>query len=148
MLDENILNKIKNWTNDKPQPAGISTKTALKVSDYCKENFGCCLPDGYIEFLNTMNGFDYDDRKIFCCYNAEIEDNFPRYASLDLVTFNKNFYENTDITEYIILGKSSIDYIGYIKATDKYVIMTNGTLDHLEEFDTFSELLIKFFELS
>ena len=65
-----------------------------------------------------------------------------------MVTFNTNFYANTDISDYIILGRSSIDYIGYIKAKNKYVIMTNGTMQHLKEFDTFNEMIMDFFELS
>lgn len=136
------------YSENKPQPKGLTSETIKKVSDYFKENFNSYLPQGYLEFLNVMNGFSYDGHSIFCCYNDEIESNYPRYTSLDLVTFNTKFYTNTDISDYIILGKSSIDYIGYIKAKNKYVMMTNGTMQHLKEFDTFNEMIMNFLKLS
>lgn len=148
MFDKVVLEKIMKWSKDTPHPKGLSVETTKKVTDYFKKNFGCYLPQGYVEFLNVMNGFSNDGYSIFCCYNDDIENNFPRYKSLDLVTFNTKFYENTDITDYIMLGKSSIDYVGYIKATGKYVIMTNGIIRHLKEFDTFEEMLIDFFYLN
>lgn len=148
MFDKIIFEKVMKWSENIPQPKGLTNETIKKISDYFKENFNSCLPQGYMEFLNVMNGFSYDGRSIFCCYNDEIEKNYPRYASLDLVTFNANFYANTDISDYIILGRSSIDYIGYIKAKNKYVIMTNGTMHHLKEFETFNEMIMDFLELS
>lgn len=148
MFDKIIFEKIMKWSENRPQPKGLTNETIKKLSDYFKENFNSCLPQDYIEFLNVMNGFSYDGHSIFCCYNDEIEKNYPRYASLDLVTFNTNFYANTDISDYIILGRSSIDYIGYIKAKNKYVIMTNATMQHLKEFETFNEMIMDFLELS
>lgn len=148
MFDKIIFEKIMKWSENRPQPKGLTNETIKRVSDYFKENFNSSLPQGYMKFLNVMNGFSYDGHSIFCCYNDEIEKNYPRYASLDLVTFNTNFYANTDISNYIILGRSSIDYIGYIKAKNKYVIMTNGTMHHLKEFETFNEMIMDFLELS
>ncbi len=148
MFDKIIFEKIMKLSENSPQPKGLTSKTTQQVSDYFKEHFNSCLPQGYIEFLNVMNGFSYDGHSIFCCYNDEIEKNYPRYSSLDLVTFNTNFYANTDISDYILLGKSSIDYIGYIKAKNKYVIMTNGTMQHLKEFEAFNEMIMDFLKLS
>ena len=148
MFDKIIFEKIMKWSENRPQPKGLTNETIKKVSDYFKENFNSWLPQGYIEFLNVMNGFSYDGHSIFCCYNDDIEKKYPRYAVYDLVTFNTNFYENTDISDYIILGISSLDYVGYIKTKNKYVIMTNGTMQHLKEFDTFNEMIMNFLELS
>ena len=148
MFDKIIFEKIMKWSENRPQPKGLTNETIKKVSDYFKQNYDSWLPQGYIEFLNVMNGFSYDGHSIFCCYNDDIEKNYPRYAVYDLVTFNTNFYENTDISDYIILGKSSLDYVGYMKAKNKYVIMTNGTMQHLKEFDTFNEMIMNFLELS
>ncbi len=104
MFDKIIFEKIMKWSENRLQPKGLSIETIEKVSDYFKENFSSYLPQDYIEFLHTINGFSYDGYSIFCCYNDEIEKNYPRYASLDLVTFNAKFYKNTNITDYIILG--------------------------------------------
>ena len=100
------------YSENKPQPKGLTSETTKKLSHYFKENFNSYLSEGYLEFLNIMNGFSYDGHSIFCCYNDEIESNYPRYSSLDLATFDTQFYANTDTLDYIILEKSSIDYIG------------------------------------
>lgn len=82
MFDKIIFEKIMKWSENSPQPKGLTNETIKKVSDY------------------------------------------------------------------IILGISSLDYVGYIKAKNKYVIMTNGTMQHLKEFDTFNEMIMNFLELS
>ncbi len=148
MFDFSIVEKMKQFSENGNQPSGLSVDVTDKVNSYFKELFGCNIPEEYIEFLHIMNGFSYDDRNIFCIYNDDIEKNFPRYASLDFIKFNIRFCENTDITDYIILGKSSISYIGYIKDTGKYVIMDNGELKHIKEFDKFSELITNFLGIS
>lgn len=142
-----LVSKLMKYAENKAQPLGLSEQTIQQVSNFCQENFDCYLPQEYTEFLHYMNGFSYDGYSIFCCYNDDIEKNFPRYAGLDLITINTNFYKGTDIDEYLLLGKSSIDYIGYIKATKKYVIMTNGTLTHIKEFDSFQEVIVEFLDL-
>lgn len=146
---DKIISKILIWTENKSQPKGLSEETINKVSEYCAENFGSHLPQGYQDFLKIMNGFSYDDRNIFCCYNDDIKNNFPRYDSLDLVTFNSEFTENTDIDEYIFLGRSSLDFIAYSKKNNNYVIVDQGNVVHGKhgEYDTFEELILNFFQI-
>lgn len=146
-MKKELLNKMMSYCENRAQPLGLSSIVTQEVSNYCKEHFGCFLPLEYEDFLHEINGFSYDGHSIFCCFNEDIEKNFPRYASLDFITINTNFQEGTDIGDYLLLGKSSLDYIGYIKATKKYVIMTNGTLDYLKEFDSFQELVVCFLNL-
>lgn len=145
--EKELFDEMMEYCENRMQPSGLSKETVQKVSNYCQENFGCFLPQEYADFLHHMNGFSYDGHSIFCCYNDDIEKNFPRYAGLDLVTSNAMFHETTDINEYLLLGKSSLDYIGYIKDSKKYVIMTNGTLNHLKEFDSFQEVVVEFLNL-
>lgn len=137
----NILNLLK----QDEYPPGLSSKTITKVSAYCKVHFNISLPADFVTFLEEANGFSYNGRSVFCCYNDTIEQSFPRYASFDLVTCNTEFYENTDISSYLMLGESDTAYVGFEKSTKKYVIMTNGTMDHLEEHDNFLALLQSFF---
>lgn len=146
---EKIITKIIEWSGNRPQPKGLSDETINKVSEYCAENFGSHLPQDYRDFLKVMNGFSYDDRNIFCCYNDDIKNNFPRYSSLDLVTFNTSFVEETDIDEYIFLGRSSLDLIAYSKKNKNYVIVDQGDVVHEihGEYDTFEELILNFFQI-
>lgn len=141
-----IITKILEWSDNKPQPKGLSSKTIQEVSKYCLDHFGTELPKEYQEFLSRMNGFSYDDRSIFSCFNDDIKNNFPRYASLDLVTLNTNFIESTDIDEYLFLGSSSLDFIAYSKKNKNYVIVDQGDVMHriYGEYDTFKELITNF----
>lgn len=139
--------KVLNQMKQGEYPKGLSQETIDMVSAYCEEHFGCPLPSGYAMFLKQANGFSYDGHSIFCCYNNEIQTVFPKYTGFDFVTFNTKFYVNTDISSYLVLGKSSIDYVCFEKATGKYVIMTNGTMQHITESDDLDVLLESFFGL-
>lgn len=66
---------------------------------------------------------------------------------MDIIRFNSSFREMTDITDYILLGKSSIDYIVYNTSEKKYQILSNGTIESFGTFDSFIELLYAFFEV-
>ena len=140
-----MFSKVLNLRKRGEYPQGLSDETISKVSDYCKEHFGSHLPEGYAKFLKEANGFSYDGRSVFCCYNDEIQNVFQRYAGLDFVTFNTKFHANTDISSYLILGKSSIDYVCYEKISGKYLVLTNGTMQHITESDNFDGLLESFF---
>jgi|GEM_PF-1418404 len=146
---DKTITKILEWSGNKSQPKGLSGETINKVSEYCVQHFGTNLPLSYRDFLKLMNGFSYDDRSIFCCYNDDIKNNFPGYASLDLVTFNTKFTEYTDIDEYIFLGRSSLDFIAYSKKNNNYVIVDQGDVVHGKhgEYDTFEELILNFFQI-
>ena len=140
-----MFSKVLNQRRQGEYPHGLSDETINKVSDYCTKHFACSLPEGYAKFLKEANGFSYDGRSVFCCYNDEIQKVFPRYVGLDFVTFNTKFFENTDIYSYLMLGKSSIDYVCYEKSSGKYLILTNGTMQLVTESVDFNSLLESFF---
>jgi len=142
-----MFSKVLNQRKKGEYPSGLLQDTIDKVSAFSEAHFGCPLPTGYAMFLKEANGFSYDGHSVFCCYNNEIKTVFPRYKGLDFVTFNAKFYLNTDIYSYLMLGKSSIDYLCYEKASQKYVIMTNGTMQHITEADDFNVLLKSFYGL-
>ena len=128
-------------------PHGLSEKNIEQVTGYCRKHFGCLLPEGYAMFLREANGCCCDRGSIFCCYNDEIEQNFPGYTTLDFITFNVNFQAWTDIRNYLILGVSSLDYICYEMVAGTYQIRTNGTMDKMLEDRDFSRLLCRYFEV-
>ena len=66
---------------------------------------------------------------------------------MDILRFNSSFREMTDITDYILLGKSSIDLIVYNIREKKYQILSNGVMQSFGSFDSFPELLYAFFEV-
>ena len=105
------------------------------------------LPVGYIELLDYSNGLSYDGHNIAGIYDTAFLIDHPRKKSMDIIRFNSSFRDMTDITEYILLGKSSIDLIVYDIEDGKYKILSNGTMECFGEYDTFLELLYAFFEV-
>ena len=121
-----------------------------KTDDTAKEFyslFGAGLPDDYIELLNFTNGLSYDGRSICGVYDEEFLAVYPRKRSMDIIRFNSSFRDMTDITDYILLGKSSIDLIVYNIGEGKYQILSSGVMECFGSFDTLPELLHAFFEV-
>ncbi|MDR0957415.1 MAG: YrhA family protein [Candidatus Nomurabacteria bacterium] len=142
-----MIEKLMKWSDNRPQPKGLSEEDVIAISEYFKSNFNYSLPEGYTEFLEKMNGFSFDGYTIFCCLNDDVKENFPRRETSDLLYNNTNFRENTGITNYILLGKSNISYIAYDLSTDKYVLMTDGDMRCLKEFDDFGSMIEGFMGL-
>ena len=75
--------------------------------------FGVEIPGDYTELLRFTNGLSYNGKSIVGVYAEEFLVDHPRKRSMDILRFNSSFREMTDITDYILLGKSSIDLIVY-----------------------------------
>ena len=105
------------------------------------------LPKDYIEKLRHTNGLSNDGRSIVGVYDNDFLINNPRKKSMDILRFNSSFRDLTDITDYIMLGKSGIDYIVYNIGEKKYQILSNGVMECFGTFDSLLELLYDFFEV-
>lgn len=104
------------------------------------------MPADYRDFLSEINGFSYNGLTIFSKFNDTIKQLSPRAKAetRDIICWNEKYYDMTDITDYIILGKSDIDYIAYDKEKNIYVILTNGTMDEKDKSENFEELLKRY----
>ena len=127
-------------------PRGLKDDEINELSSSSKEKLGCELPVGYKEFLSEINGFSYDGLTIFSKFNENIKQLSPRAKAetRDVICWNENYYDMTDITDYIILGKSDLDYIAYDKEKNVYLILTNGTMDEIDKSEDFEELLKRY----
>lgn len=110
--------------------------------------FNVGLPNDYIELLRHSNGLSYDGKSIVGVYDSDLLAKYPKKKSMDIVRFNLSFRDMTDITDYIMLGKSSIDHIVYNIGEKKYQILSNGEMDCFGTFDSFLELLYAFFDVN
>lgn len=140
-----MFETIFHLVGDKGHPHGLSERTIREVEEACKQELGHSLPADYGAFLRESNGLCCDQGSIFCCYNDDIEQNFPGYMALDFLTYNVNFQAWTDLTDWLILGISSLDYICYEPAAGTYQIRTNGTMDKMLEDRELSRLLCRYF---
>lgn len=127
-------------------PKGLKANEIKDLSNLSKEKLGCELPVDYKEFLSEINGFSYDGLTIFSKFNDNIKQLSPRAdeESRDIICWNEMYYDMTDITDYIILGKSDLDYIVYDKEKNVYLILTNGTMDEMDNSEDFEELLRRY----
>ena len=142
-----MFSRIINAIDDSDIPAGLSNDDVEALSQRSNDLFSCELPKGYREFLRKCNGLSDNGYSVFCYYNQDMEKEFPCYASLDFLSFNQNFRDFTDITDYLILGKSSIDYLAYAIKSSEYVIMTNGIMRIIEKSNKFEAILEHFFRI-
>ena len=111
-----------------------------------EELIGDKLPEEYLSFLKESNGFAVNGLHIFGSYDEEYLKQFPRRKSYDIIRFNVRFRDLTDISDYIMLGKSSLDYVVYDSSAEKkYQILTSGTMDIIDEYDSFIELLTAYY---
>ncbi len=75
--------------------------------------------------------------------NDNVKEISPRATNRtrDIIGFNRYYRGMTDIEDYIILGKDSISYFVYDIASEKYRILTNGTLDVINEFNSLAQMI-------
>lgn len=134
-------------TDPGKRPKGLTAQEIKQLSQRSADHFGCPLPEGYCAFLRASNGFSYDGYRIFCLFNGDMQREFPYFSTLDFESFNTDFSENTDIFDFLLLGKSSIDYFVYHKKNKVYQILSNGALDIIFESADFATVLTQFFRL-
>ena len=139
---EYLITKYKNAEIEAP----LSIEIINELSKESLIKFSTSLPRDYQIFLCELNGFFCNGYAIFGCYNDEMIRKDEGLSGLDFLSFNDRFRDYSDIEDYLILGKSSIDYIAYEISTQQYVLLSNGTLDVLYQSDSFSSVLIKYFE--
>ena len=131
---------------------GISDKTlyigltASEISLYAgefKEAFNVSLPENVRDFLRITNGFYINGKVFFSMINDNVKEISPRATNRtrDIIGFNRYYRGMTDIEDYIILGKDSISYFVYDIASEKYRILTNGTLDVMNEFNSLAQMI-------
>ncbi len=120
--------------------------TVSEISERSQFMFGCELPNEYRMFLYEFNGFYCNGYSIFGCYDDEAIEKDHNLQGMDYLRFNDSFRDYSDVEDYLILGKSSLDYIAYEIETEQFVVVTNGTLDDLYRSDSFIEALKHFLE--
>lgn len=123
------------------------------TSDYISEInakftdlYGVGLPSDYLDLLCLSNGLSYNGYSIFGVYDSDYLKDNSYMKGLDLFWNNKSIRELTDISEYIILGVSDMDYVAYNITDKKYQIIGNGTIDVYGTYDRLIDLLYVFFE--
>ncbi len=134
-----FLNDIK----DKTLYNGLSSSDIDLYSQEFSEAFNINLPEDVKEFLKATNGIYMNGETFLSKFNDDVKEKSPRATrnTKDIIGFNENYRDMTDIEDYIILGKDSLSYYVYDIKSKKYQDLSNGTLDVLNEYDEFAQMI-------
>ena len=93
--------------------------------------------------MSVTNGLYVNGKVFFSRFNDNVKAFSPRATNRtrDIIDFNRSYRDMTDIEDYIILGKDSISYFVYDTASEKYQVLTNGTMDVINIFDSLAQMI-------
>ena len=112
----------------------VEYKDGVKCEPY--ELVTIDVPEEYKEFLKISNGITSDNgAKFYSKFDLK------KRGRYDIVDINYDYRELTDIEDFIKLGNDDISYFVYDINTSKYQVLSDGTLDVLNEYNHFYELL-------
>ena len=122
---------------------GLSDSDINSYSQEFSETFNIDLPDDVKDFLKATNGIYMNGETFFSKFNDDVKEKSPRATrkTKDIIGFNENYRDMTDIENYIILGKDSLSYYVYDIKSKKYQDISNGTLVILNEYDEFAKMV-------
>lgn len=122
---------------------GLSSRDIDSYSQEFSEIFNINLPEDVKEFLKVTNGIYTSGVTFFSKFNDDVKEKSPRATrnTKDIIGFNENYRDMTDIEDYIILGKDSLSYYVYDIKSKKYQDLSNGTLVVMNEYDEFEKMV-------
>ena len=101
------------------------------------------MPEDVRAFLSVTNGLHINSIVFFSMINDNVKELSPRATNRmrDIIGFNRYYRDMTDIEDYIILGKDSISFFVYDIASEKYQVLSNGTLDVMSEYNSLVQMI-------
>lgn len=136
--------KLKIIENEKKQyneflNAGIARDKIINVLSINLDRI--FIPESYIDFLNKMNGFEFDGCILYGIkFKPHNKENI-----FDLFTYNEIWYETFDRKTYTFLGETNLCWYVYNKSNNKYHRLNIPSGDILSQYDTLDEMLDDFF---
>ena len=140
IVDEyDFLNKL----SYKTMYTGLTESELDLYAEEFSEAFNVSLPEDLRAFLSVTNGLYVNGKVFFSRFNDNVKAFSPRATNRtrDIIEFNRSYRDMTDIEDYIILGKDSISYFVYDTASEKYQVLTNGTMDVINIFDSLAQMI-------
>jgi hypothetical protein len=143
MNEYDFLNEF----SDKTLYTGLMASEINLYAGEFIEAFNVSLPEDVRTFLRVTNGLYINGKVLFSMINDNVKELSPRATNRtrDIIGFNRYYRDITDIEDYIILGKDSISYFVYDIASEKYQVLTNGTLEVMSEYNSLGQMIREVF---
>ncbi|WP_058487112.1 YrhA family protein [Defluviitalea phaphyphila] len=110
-----------------------------------KKKFGINLPQKYIDFLRTVNGFEFNGF-IFYGVDSSLEDISNNDTVYGYVENNEIWYQNEHQKQYMFFGESDISWYCFDLFNQVYVELdkpSGALMDTYSDFDTMLEKALK-----
>lgn len=132
-----------NGISDKTLYTGLTASEIELYTGEFSEAFNVSLPEDVRALLSITNGLHINGKVFFSMINDDVKELSPRATNRtrDIIGFNRYYRDMTDIEDYIILGKDSISYFVYDIASEKYQVLSNGTLDVMREYNSLTRMI-------
>lgn len=112
-----------------------------KLKDDAKKELGADVPNDYLTFLSIMNGIDWNGMSIYSCADTisadSVRSHMPGFIETNLI--HRDVVEKGQI---IVLGEDSLDIYVYDPKTEEYQSRDRTSLDIMESFETFNDLMM------
>lgn len=137
-----LIDKVKvianGWGEDLEPPAN---RTDLKnFADRIQQSYAVDLPLQYENFLQIVNGLEFNGLIIYGTKNSESD---PNASSLDFFEMNEVLQESlrASMLNVIFVGENSTGVLTYEKDAKQFQYRDRIGLDRIEPYSSFEEML-------
>ena len=124
-------------------PCPMSSVEALKLR--ARDELSIDLPDDYLTFLKQNNGFDLNGLLIYASERLAVPGSDDEFVE-GIVEANLARRDYEPMKQYIVFGEAGDDTYVYSISDNEYQVIDTVSMDVLERFPTFDELITRALE--
>ncbi len=137
-----LINKVKVIANgwDEFIPSSVGDSELKVFIERVHSSFSITFPEQYINFLQIVNGFEFNGLII---YGTKNSDEDPDASSLDFFEMNnilQNSLKDSNL-DVVVIGEDSTGILTYDNKKNQFQYRDRIGLDRVEIFSSFEELL-------
>ena len=117
-----------------------SSKQVRSLQKRALKELGNAVPEPYIDFLKSTNGFFWNGLLIYGSERAPMVGR-PDGSVAGYVEENLGYWECESLTDYLIFGDDGVVFYTYHISSTRYQVILKVGLTVLGDFDTFDKLL-------
>lgn len=137
-LLQEIAQKRQKYGESMQAPASQDQISALR--ERAQRELQSTLPEPYLSLLTRNNGLDWNGTFILASEETSIA-GFPDRFIRGFVDWNLLRRDLSEFNDLLVFGESGIDLYVYQISTSEYQIRDSSSLDVIEVFTSFDELI-------